>query len=163
MLEVLQTIILTILVLLGPLGLIGIVIAIIKRKFNIFILSLVSLSIFLLIFIPSFIPPSDRAKEGILKSDMHSIQLVVGDYRTKYNGLCPIDTTLLRLLPKNLKSKGAYHDYSRLLKTDFKTKSIIEPPSKEIGYMIGYTTNIDKSQYVLIGTDKHGKPIYKLE
>lgn len=158
MLEVLKTMIIAILVLLGPLGLIGIVIATIKRKPSIFIFSFTSLAIFLIVFIPSFISPTDRAKEGMLKSDMHFIQLYVEEYQIKNKGLSPSDTTLLRILPKNFQSKGTYHGYSRFLMTDFDNKIILEQETKTIGYMIGYALDSTKTKYILIGTNKNGQP-----
>ncbi|MDO9390755.1 MAG: hypothetical protein Q7U71_03165 [bacterium] len=144
----------------GVAGILGIIYSIVKKNLPGFIISIITLSVALIIIVPPFIPMSEKARQGCVKANMHTLELLVNDYRAKNNGLCPPDTIIFKLLPNNLKNPQTFKPYSRFLKTNFAAKSLNEPSSKNNGYMLGYATSRDNAHYIILGTGKNGQLIH---
>jgi hypothetical protein len=145
---------------LGLLGIIGIVYSLAKKRLLLGIVSFLSFAVSTAIILPSFIPVSEKANEAVVKGDMKLVSLIIEDYRSTHNNQSPDDTTLIKLIPSQPKPRSLRRE-NRFLKTQYAKAQILEGPTRDIAYMIGYAISDDKKKYIILGTDKYGNVLRK--
>lgn len=79
-----------------------------------FMIVFVILAILAAIAIPNFISMQDRAREGMVKSNMHTLQLAVEDFAAQHDGVYPTALDLenvIALMPQGQVPNNPFHDY----------------------------------------------------